>query len=559
VEETEPVQGSTNVTDNEVRIVFNEYVNRQSFTDALHISPLMPVQPEVEWSGTEVLLRFPDGLLPDRTYVITIGSKVADVNGGNQMTKSVNLAFSTGDSLDQGSFRGRVFDVEPSGVSILAYQLDRRDGDTLNPSVDLPDYAQQTGSDGSFVFTNVARGTYRVFAVRDRQSNFLYDVEADDIGMPRREIAVSDSTPFELRFRLAKEDTTAPYIQSLLARNGRFVTVKFSEAIATVPFPFERFALRDSSSGGTVHFLSAYDSPDGKLGHVLYADTVLTDGKYYVEADSLPDAAGNTLVLSGDSLLVPIFEPGVDTLRPQLVYLEPSNGSLMFPCDSSIDLRFSEPMLQSLSGTIADSNGTAMEFSPLWLSTNRVLLQHPPFEEHMHYTLCLDLSSMSATGSGRAVGDTTLCVTFSSDAEEDYGALVGKVIDEDSTTIDAVVTVVEHKEKRPARRRTATAPMREFRFGRTLPETYRIGAIIDEDGNGRFSPGKAFPFTPAERFGMYPDTVRVRARWETNEVLIRIPGDRAQPSPDSLRTGVPVDTLHSTIPADSLRNGVPSR
>jgi hypothetical protein len=53
--------------------------------------------------------------------------------------------------------------------------------------------------------------------------------------------------------------------------------VKFSEDIAVRPFPLARFALRDSTSGRIVRFLSAYDAPDSKLGHVLYADTTLID------------------------------------------------------------------------------------------------------------------------------------------------------------------------------------------------------------------------------------------------------------------------------------------
>ena len=51
---------------------------------------------------------------------------------------------------------------------------------------------------------------------------------------------------------------------------------------------------------------------------------------------------------------------------------------------------------------------------------------------------------------------------------------------------------------------------------------YRVFAFWDRDGDGRWNPGRSRPFLPAERFGVYPDTVGVRARWRTEGIDIHM-------------------------------------
>jgi hypothetical protein len=58
-----------------------------------------------------------------------------------------------------------------------------------------------------------------------------------------------------------------------------------------------------------------------------------------------------------------------------------------------------------------------------------------------------------------------------------------------------------------------------------LPEgKYTLQSFRDQDGNGVFSPGRPYPFTPSERFAVFPDTVKVRARWAIEGVTIQYPG-----------------------------------
>ena len=48
-----------------------------------------------------------------------------------------------------------------------------------------------------------------------------------------------------------------------------------------------------------------------------------------------------------------------------------------------------------------------------------------------------------------------------------------------------------------------------------------IEAFIDSNGNETYDYGKVFPFAPSEKFTVYPDTVKVRARWTTENINIK--------------------------------------
>ena len=68
-----------------------------------------------------------------------------------------------------------------------------------------------------------------------------------------------------------------------------------------------------------------------------------------------------------------------------------------------------------------------------------------------------------------------------------------------------------------------------FKFDGVLPGKYLLAAYLDVNGDGLFSLGNPQPFSPREPFEVYPDTIPVRSRWETelvNMVLDKGPGER---------------------------------
>lgn len=519
--ESTPVNESTRFDGQEVTLEFSEYVQRQTFLEAVHISPLPAVEPEYEWSGSEVTILFQDTLRANRTYVITVGTKVKDVNAGNAMAETFHLAFSTGDSLDRGTFNGTIIDDEPSGVSVFAYLLEPGRADTLNPTKDRPDYLVQSADDGSFHFYNVTPGSYRVFAVRDKFNNVLYDVEADAIGVPFTDILVQDSIPPSppLRFRLFTEDTTRPSIQRIDALYSHRVRVKFNETVYPQPFPLTWIHVTDSISGEDLALIDAMAPPGENYAWDFFTVDPLPQRTLIFSADSLRDAAFNTLALPDSALIFTgVSEP--DTTRPVIRNRFPEARARKTEPDSNFVLLFDRPMSRTAALRLEDSTGTDVPLQLIWVSSYELQVSHPALMDEAQYSFCTDLSSLRDSISGRSVADTTYCITFTSGILDRFGVVAGSVRSDDST--GQFVIQLREAKKHAKTRKTRADAKKEYRFDRVLEGHYLIDAYEDSNNSGRYDPGKAVPFSPPEPFGVQRDTLRVRARWETNGVIIPV-------------------------------------
>ncbi len=516
---TTPTTGSTRVEGREVTLQFSEYVQRQSFLEAVHISPLQGEAPAYEWSGKEVTLIFADTLQPDRTYVITVGTKVRDINASNPLAETFHLAFSTGDSLDRGTFDGSVIDEKPAGISIFAYLLSPGRADTLDVTADRPDYLVQSADDGSFHFYNVTPGTYRVFAVRDKINNVRYDIGSDAIGIPFGDIVVHDSIPPEpaLRFLLHTEDTTRPTIQRIETLSAQRLRIKFNETVYPQPLPLSWIHLIDSLSGTRFPLIDVLSPANERYAWDIFPSRPLPSGRMFLTLDSLHDGAFNTIAIP-DSGLKFDGQAMEDTTRPALSQRFPTSRARNVEPDSAFVLSFDRPMSKAAVIRLEDSTGTGIPLSVNWVSTTELRCGHAPLLDEAAYTLCTDLTSLLDSIAGLSVGDSVNCITFTTGVNERFGVVTGSVRSDDSS--GAYIVRIREAKKDGTLQHTQADSAGNYRFDRILEGRYLIDAYLDENGNKRFDFGKAAPFTPPEPFGMQRDTLRVRARWETNGVTI---------------------------------------
>jgi len=206
---TVPDTNAVRVSTRQIVLEFTEYVERRSVEESIFISPPVGIL-EFDWSGTELTIGFPDTLRKNTTYVVNVGTDIVDVRARNRMASGFTLAFSTGDSIDQGWISGRVYDEKPVGVMLFAYILDDIRPDTLDPTRTKPDFVVQTGGGGNYRLSNIPLKSYRLFAVRDEYRNFLYDRGIDQIGIASGDVVLGPLRPGRggINFLLTQEDTT---------------------------------------------------------------------------------------------------------------------------------------------------------------------------------------------------------------------------------------------------------------------------------------------------------------------------------------------------------------
>ncbi|MBR9974450.1 MAG: Ig-like domain-containing protein [Bacteroidetes bacterium] len=519
---TSPENETVRFTGREITFTFSEYVQRASFQEAVHISPLPVTPPSFKWSGRTARIVFDSSLQENRTYVITVGTKVKDIRAGNAMRETMHLAFSTGDSLDQGTFNGTVYGEPAGGVTLFAYLLDPLRADTLNPAIERPDYAVQSSDDGAFHFYNVVPGPYRVFAVRDKSNDYRYNAESEDIGVPDRDILVEDTTaPPPLRLFLSTEDTTRPHLQRVEALHARLLRLKFNETVYPQPLPLEHIVIRDSATAESVGLQSAVTPAEERFTWDVRLSAPLREVPYLLWIDSLEDGAGNWIDTSAHPWVF-VGSATADTARPRILATIPAENARGVEPDSSFRIQFDRPLQGTDAFSLQDSSGTPVALEVQRISPTEIALDHPPLMGEAVYTLCFEEHLLSDSIGGRAVGDSTRCFRFRTDKRDQYGSLSGSVETSDSSG-HAVVRL--HETGRQPRTRTiATDSSRSFRFEAVPEGQYILDAFIDRNGNRRYDFGKPWPLQRPEPYGRVRDTLRVRARWETDGIRIPLQG-----------------------------------
>ena len=175
-----PVPNGTNVTEKKVSIEFDEYIKLESASEKVIISPPQMASPEVKAVNRKVVVNFEDTLIANTTYTIDFGDAIVDNNESNPMGQ-FTFAFSTGDQIDS---------LEVSGTVLEADNLEPIKGIQVGLHSNLEDSAfttipferiSRTDSRGQFTIRGIAPGTYRAYALKDGNQNYLFDSKSEYI------------------------------------------------------------------------------------------------------------------------------------------------------------------------------------------------------------------------------------------------------------------------------------------------------------------------------------------------------------------------------------------
>lgn len=526
--QTLPAPGETFVDPNTVvEVWFDEGIQAASAVDAIFITPFPGEGVRYRIRGRRLRIRFPRPLRKDRTVVITLGTGIKDYRN-NAMAASYTLAFSTGSVLDEGEIKGAVFGHEDArGIGVWAYTTD------LNPEPDPsqiePDYVIQCETNGSFHFSNLSPGIYRLFAVRDRLADRLYQAGDDEIGVTFKDVRLAREGPLfadSLYFRTTRADTAGPTVIRTTVQDRGHVAVRYDEEVVFVTDSAGR-DVRMTAKEDTTEILGVdavyVDPMNAQVLHVLVSDQ--TPGRRYrAIVKNVRDKAGNP----ADTAFGKIEFDGVsqaDTTHPKLLKIEPAPGAPDFSLNGLLRFIFSEPMDAGDADkgfTVTDTSGVKVDGLTSWPSpADMVYRPSVPFESRMTYSVSLS-SEYFRDWRGHALPDTSF--QFQTLNADTLSEILGMIIDPDAGAVGEIHVLARQVEDRAVTYSDRIPGSGPYRLTGVLPGQYLIEIYRDRDNNGAYSPGIPFPFKPAERFVVYQDTIKVRSRWPNEGNDIRLPG-----------------------------------
>lgn len=521
---TFPAADSTQISRNvRVQIEFSEAVIPRSAEESIFITPFTG-KVRYGWQHDRVLtILFGDSLLPERTYIVTVGAGAKD-RRNNMMKNSHTLAFSTGEVLDRGQIDGSIYGDKVEGAQVWAYDL--RETPEPNPAKSFPLYITQVGKDGAYRLTNMALGAYRLFTVMDRNVNNAYNAGFDQLGVAHRDARL-DSTALSdeaLNFRIALRDTIDPSVEAAVAPDNHHVDLRFSEHMLpdflTDSTNYTIFSDKDSllvqnasinrKNRGLIH-LATSEQTTQSYTVVVHQGKDLSGGN--LAADS------NRVVFSGSA--VP------DTLKPSYLAMTPRDSSKMVPVDSPLEFIFSKamnPQTIARNLVVADTLGDTIKGRVTWRDkTQLIFTPQTPYKSETYYLVTLPVDSVFDLF-GNALADTLFKRRFISMNPDTLSAIGGRLDDADTTASGPFyLTAKSTNDKDPRAYELRIEDAGRFEFEKMIPGKYIIELFRDQDRNSRYSWGDAFPFTPAERFYVFPDTIEIRSRWPDDGEEITLP------------------------------------
>ncbi|WP_146743695.1 Ig-like domain-containing protein [Aequorivita sp. CIP111184] len=195
-----PENYSINFTGNEIEIRFDEYIKLKEINKELIISPPMKFAPVITPLSTSKTLKIKllDTLKPNTTYSFNFGNSIVDNNEENKFDY-FKYIFSTGSYIDSLKLSGKVKDAQhitpEIPTTVMLYEVNETFTDSLIYS-EKPTYITVTkDSIGTFELSNLKSGKYLLLALKEKNSDYIFQPQNDKIGFVKQLITLpTDST-----------------------------------------------------------------------------------------------------------------------------------------------------------------------------------------------------------------------------------------------------------------------------------------------------------------------------------------------------------------------------
>ena len=514
-----PPNGEVNVPlGNRIILSFSERVLKASGR-SIFISPRPLDEPKIKWKNEQVEIIFADSFQANETYIISLSSGITDLRK-NKLDSAGTIAFSTGPTLDTGIISGTVYqDSKPRGGLVVALYDQSLVSDSVVYDSLYPSYYTQSNSEGNFKFEYLPSKEFRLIAFEDKNKDEFFNPERESFALTDRPIEVGGNINIDnLSLSLTSQDTTKPGIISASFTSENLLKIRLSKSIEIKKItgnPKLAIIALHNDSSVSYSAQSLFEDDDKPASNLNIYFGILEEGTYNLDLtyDTTKPA------LKYENIILKKTE---DKSLPSVISFQPEKSPVL--TDSlNIKLKFSEPLnRESITNTtfkISKGSDTLQSVQADWLDDFRLKINSPEFSAGGNYKLIVTEFELMDRA-GQVVGDSLREYTFSTIDSNTLGSISGEVIMQiTQKENDPVILTLTNIDKKTDYKVKITN--QKFKLD-VLSGSYIMSAHVDSDNNNEFANGSIKPFRYAETIANFPDTIKVRARFETTGIIFDI-------------------------------------
>lgn len=489
-----PPNFTTNFNSKTILIEFNEYFKLNDQFREFSVSPDMERLPQLKIKKRALEVSFQDTLEKNTTYTLNFGKSIADINENNVL-KNFTYVFSTGPKLDSLTISGKVVDAltaEPI-LDALAFivPIDR---DTIIGKT-KPSIYTMTDSSGNFTLKNLRENTYKVYALREKTGDKIYQQVSDEIGFLKDSIVLSGNIE-GLNIKVFKENP-------------------------------QEFRVNDRKIGPDGTILISWNQKLSKPNVVITEPLNLDAGKQFQFSKTNDSVRVWLKDMSFDSTKVAIMEAGKvlqtvkltrgkkDTYQANLMATDNLESGKLNP-NKPLRLTFPGPVtaidpskIQLLEDSVAVTNFQLVKDTADFLS---YAFQFP-WDRGTDYELKFNPGAVAGLFNAK---NKEFTKAFELASADDYGTLQVKITVPEPNKHYLLQVTNEQKQvisEHPVQRDT-TLNFRNYRAGK-----YFLRVVYDTNGNGIWDTGRVSTSLQPEQIYNEPKELSIRANWERKETV----------------------------------------
>ena len=555
VTETMPENHSVQFNGKRIEIIFDEYVTLENANQNVLISPPLDTKPDIKLHNKKLVIKFKGALQPNTTYTIHFGEAIKDLHEGN-LFKDYVYSFSTGDHIDTLSIAGKLLYAEDKkpveNAYVSLYAADHDNLDSL-PLTVAPNYLTKTDKEGNFRLSGLADNKYLVFALKDVNANLYFDLPNEEVAFLDTLVPASHpwKAPEPQPFDSTLNDSVAMLTDTLVQPSD---TIAFGTKKDTIAFGTTATRVFDQNALNlTLYMFTEVDSTQMLLEKKLVEAGLLrfvfrhpAKEAAIMTPEMLPDTFNLVAMPSADFDTVWwYFTPKVkdslwvhikldtlinDSSRYNLKFKEQAGRRSQQPDKLKVSnnlvgqgglirgniltLKFSEPIVRYV---MSDS----AIFKRDTISISDQLDFEPADEYGLRYRLKADIEDDanyhieipdSVFFGIRGRTNDPIRLDFHRLRDDEYGNIYITISPPEGMK-QVVVQLTDESGKKVIQQQTITTTQ-EVMFEHLPPAKYKLRAILDTDGNGKWSTGNYHRRTLPEILLDYKDPLDLKAGWD---------------------------------------------